>query len=86
MAKTITLTGTPANPQDAATKGYVDTRVSTLVNAAPGTYAIADYVFAATNAYPARPTARTDITVVWRGPTSPASGMLAGDEWKVKTS
>ena len=28
MAKTITLTGTPANPQDAATKGYVDTQIA----------------------------------------------------------
>lgn len=80
---------TPATTAAATTKAYVDERVSTIANVAPGSYVTADYVFGATNAYPARPTTRTDITVVWRGPTAPTIGgtaAMANDEWKVKTA
>lgn len=79
----------PLTVFDTSTKGYVDTFVAGVANLAPGSTLTVDYVFGATNAYPTRPTARTDIVVMWRGPTAPTLGggfALTGDEWKVKTS
>ncbi|MGB4759558.1 MAG: hypothetical protein WBP26_05900 [Candidatus Saccharimonadales bacterium] len=46
-----------------------------------GTNISADYDIGSAS-YPARPTNRTDIIVIWRGPTEPPA-MLNGDEWKV---
>lgn len=51
----------------------------TLANIPAGSNITVDY---SGSAYPARPTARTDIVVIWRGPTQPPA-MLNGDEWKV---
>lgn len=54
----------------------------------PGTTITIDYTKAmfgsAGNAWPsARPTARTDIIIVWKGPTDPGSLAIDGDDWQV---
>jgi hypothetical protein len=79
---------TPTTTTQVANKGYVDTLVVTLANSPAGTYITNDYNFG-TSTYPVRPTSRTDLIVVWRGPTAPPSSAgyaLNGDEWRVKTS
>lgn len=50
-----------------------------------GTELVADKVKNGGVSYPARPTARTDITVVWVGNTDPGGAALNGDRW-VKTA
>ena len=41
-------------------------------------------VYGTAGSWPAsRPTARTDIVVIWKGDTDPGSIAIAGDEWKV---
>lgn len=56
----------------------------TIARMAPGSTLVVDYykdVFGALNAWPAtRPTSRTDLDVIWRGPTDPGDSlMLPGD-------
>lgn len=54
---------------------------------APGSVICVDKaksVFGAAGSWPTtRPTARTDIVVIWKGDTDPGTIALAGDEWKV---
>lgn len=56
----------------------------------PGATITVDYVKTtfgkAANSWPvARPTARTDVTVIWKGPTDPGIIAINGDDWHVTT-
>jgi len=78
----------PSTPTDLVPKSYVDSFVGGYTNMEPGSMFVVDYNFGS-SAYPARPTSRTDLVAVWRGPSAPQIGggfALAGDAWWVKTS
>lgn len=79
---------TPTASGSVSTKGYVDAFVAGYANMAPTTGFYVDYNFG-TSSYPVRPTSRTDLIAIWRGPTQPTAGggySLANDEYRVKTS
>lgn len=93
MTGTLVLSADPTNLLEAATKGYVDNHVPPAVPATnlTGTISLeripagSRITVTKTTSYPARPTARTDITIVWKGNTAPTfggSGAVADvDEW-----
>lgn len=86
----IKLVGaTPSGSTDAATVGYVAGFVAGYTNLAPHTPFYVEYDFVGL-AYPVRPTSRTDIVGIWRGPSAPTIGGTGAvslvDEWEVKTS
>jgi hypothetical protein len=59
----------------AITAGFID-----IARATPGTTITVDKV-KNSNVWPARPTSRTDISVVWIGNTTPPGSSIDGDRW-----
>lgn len=79
LAALATAVGTDVKTITAAQSAQI-----TIARMAPGSTLVIDYyktVFGAANAWPAtRPTSRTDLDVVWRGPSDPGDSlMLPGD-------
>ena len=81
---------TPTTSTQAATKGYADSAVAIYANLAPGSTIT---VTKSGGIWPSRPTARTDVVVIWKGPDpSPAivssgtGGMLDNVDMRFVTS